>query len=58
MTDEERREALLLMDKMDVLIRWACVSHPDASIYDEGAKAFWRVCRMLAENDAQPIAKG
>ncbi|MDE1010382.1 MAG: hypothetical protein OSB38_32440 [Paraburkholderia fungorum] len=45
---EESRAALALMDKVDVLIRWAAVSHPDPAVYKEGAEAFWKVCHMLA----------
>lgn len=49
MKAEEAHEALLLMDEVDALIRWASVSHPDPALYKESAAAFWKVCHMLAE---------
>jgi hypothetical protein len=48
MTQEEAREALLLMDEVDVLIRWASVSHPEPAVYTKSAEAFWKVCHMIA----------
>jgi len=52
MSETECREALLLMDEVDVLILWASVSHPDPKVYTECAAAFWKVCHMLAGKSA------
>jgi hypothetical protein len=41
-------KALVLMDEVDSLIRWGCVS-ADAERYTPAAKAFWEVCNMLAD---------
>lgn len=46
MTAEQAHEALLLMDEVDTLIRWASVSHPDPAVYGKSAAAFWKVCHM------------
>jgi len=42
-------QALLLMDEVDSLVRWAAVSMPDAGHYKQSAKAFWQVANMLAD---------
>jgi len=47
--DNWAHQALLLMDEVDALVRWAAVSHPDPEKYKSAAKAFWDVCHMLAE---------
>lgn len=49
MDAEQAHKALVMMDEVDTLIRWACVNHPDPEIYKKSAEAFWRVCHMLAE---------
>lgn len=41
-------KALLLMDNADALIRHGSVCAP-IEIYTPAAKAFWDVCRLLAE---------
>lgn len=47
--DNWAHDALVLMDEVDALVRWAAVSHPDPGKYKTAAKAFWDVCNMLAE---------
>jgi hypothetical protein len=40
-------EALLLMDRADGLVRWACVSMTDPDRYRTEAAAFWAVVEYL-----------
>lgn len=47
--DNWAHQALLLMDEVDSLIRWASVSYPDADKYKAAAKAFWDVCHLIAD---------
>jgi len=42
-------KALLLMDDADALVIFAAVNMLDADKYTKAAKAFWDVCRMLAD---------
>jgi len=41
-------QALLLMDEAETLIRFGAVNAPEAR-YTPAAKAFWAVCRLLAD---------
>lgn len=47
-TDNLAHQALLKMDDVDALVRWAAVSYPDPEKYKALAMAFWDVCHMLA----------
>jgi len=51
------RQALLLMDDVDDLVRHASVCVP-AARYGRGAKAFWAVCHMLAKHDEAERTRG
>ena len=47
--DNWAHKALLLMDDADALVRFAAANMPAADKYTKAAKAFWDVCRMLAD---------
>lgn len=47
--DNWAHKALLLMDDADALVIFAAVNMLDADKYTKAAKAFWDVCRMLAD---------
>ena len=47
--DNWAHKALLLMDDADALVIFAAVNMLDAYKYTKAAKAFWDVCRMLAD---------
>lgn len=46
--DNWAHQALLMMDEVDALVCWASVNHPQPEKYEAAAKAFWKVCDMLA----------
>lgn len=45
--EEKPSKALLLMDDVDDLIRWASC-HAPVELYNKSSSAFWKVCHMIA----------
>ena len=55
-----QRQALLLMDEVDRLVRHCAVCADTFEFYKPCADAFWKVCRMIAESEtdiSDPVVK-
>jgi len=51
-----QRQALLLMDDVDRLVRHCAVCADTVDFYQPCADAFWKVCHMIAGSEANPAA--